>query len=148
MKRKRNEKILKLYMSGVPVSEIKDMYGVTREAIYQKLRRAEGWRGMKKHHSNLRSSERLLELQEQANDIVEGWLAGVSMMDLAKEFKTSRKNISEIIKDNMGSTKRRYKRDLQIVEEYKAGATQTELAKKYDISQPCISRIVNALSED
>ena len=132
-------------MEGVPVSEIKDIYGVTREAIYQKLRRAEGWEGIKKHHSKLRSRERLSELYEHSKEIAEGWLAGVSMADLAREFKTSRKNISDIVKQEMGSTKRRYKRDLKIVEKYRDGKTQVELAKEYGISQSCISRIVNAL---
>ena len=139
--------ILKLYMSGVPVTEIRDIYGVTREAIYQKLRGVEGWRGIKKHHSNLRASTRLTGLQDHTDEIVSGWLAGVSMSDLAKEFKTIRKNISDIIKREMGSTKRRYKRDLQIVEEYKNGMTQVELSKKYGISQPCISRIVTTLND-
>lgn len=139
--------ILKLYMSGVPVSEIKDIYGVTREAIYQKLRGVEGWKGVKKHHSNLRASTRLTELQDHADEIVAGWLAGVSMTDIAKELKTSRSNISDIIKEKMGSTKRNYKRDLKITEEYKNGTTQVELSKRYGISQPCVSRIVNALND-
>lgn len=137
--------IVKLYMSGVPVSEIRDIYGVTREAIYQRLRRVEGWKGMKRLHSGLRASTRLTELQNHTEEIVSGWLAGVSMADLAKEFKTIRKNISDIIKQEMGSTKRNYKRDLQILEEYKNGVTQVELSKKYGISQPCISRIVRTL---
>lgn len=139
--------IIKLYMSGVPVSEIKDIYGVTREAIYQKLRASRGWKDRKRHHSGLRSSTRLSELHSHTDDIVSGWLAGVSMADLAKEFKTIRKNISDIIKSEMGTTKRRYKRDLQIVEEYKNGMTQVELSKKYGISQPCISRIVRTLDD-
>lgn len=140
-----NAQILKLYMSGVPVSEIKDIYGVTREAIYQKLRKTEGWKGIKKHHSGLRTSERLTGLREHTDEIVEGWLSGISITDLAKEFKTIRKNISDIIKQEVGSTRRMHKRDLKIVEEYKNGTTQTALSKKYGISQPCISRIVRTL---
>lgn len=142
MKREADSKILKLYMAGVPVTEIKDMFGVTREAIYQRLRRAEGWKGMKRYHSGLRASTRLTELQGHTEEIVSEWLGGVSMVDLAKKYKTTRKNISEIIKLGAGSTRRNYKRDLKIVEEYKDGVTQVKLSKKYNISQPCISRIV------
>lgn len=142
-----NKHIIKLYMSGVPVSEIKDIYSVTREAIYQRLRKAGGWKGRKRHHADLRSSTRLTELQDHTDEIVSGWLSGVSMTDIAKEFKTSRKNISDIIKREVGSTKRKYKRDMQIVEEYKNGVTQVELSKKYGISQPCISRIVTTLDD-
>lgn len=140
-----NAQVIKLYLSGVPVVEISDMMGVTREAVYQKLRKAEGWKGIKRHLSLNRSSLRLTELQGHTEEIVAGWLSGVSMLDIAKELKTSRKNISDIIKKEMGSTKRNYKRDLQIVEEYKNGVTQVELSKKYGISQPCISRIVRTL---
>ena len=68
------------------------------------------------------------------------------MYDLAKEFKTIRKNISDIIREEFGSTRRQYRRDLQILEDYKNGITQVELSKKYGISQPCISRIVRTLS--
>ena len=139
------DKILKLYMSGVPVTEISELFNVTREAIYQKLRKTEGWKGMKVHHSGLRSSERLTELQGHIEDIISGWLSGVSMLDIAKELKTSRKNISDIIKQEMGSTRKNYKRDLKIAEEYKNGVTQVELSKRYNISQPCISRIVRTL---
>lgn len=140
-----NAQVIKLYLSGVPVVEISDMMGVTREAVYQKLRKTEGWKGIKRHLSLNRSSLRLTELQGHTEEIVAGWLSGVSMLDIAKELKTSRKNISDIIKQEMGSTKRNYKRDLQIVEEYKNGVTQVELSKKYGISQPCISRIVRTL---
>lgn len=139
---KNGDKILKLYMAGVPVSDIKEMFGITSEGVYQKLRRVAGWKGIKKHHSNLRASERLSELREHSDEIVDGWLSGVSMTDLAKEFKTIRKNISDIIKSEVGSTRRMHKRDLKIVEEYKDGKTQVELSRKYGISQPCISRII------
>ena len=142
---KNEDKILKLYMSGVPVTEISELFDITREGVYQKLRRRAGWKGMKKHHSNLHTSERLSRLQEHAGEIVEGWSSGVSMTDIAKEFKTTRKNISDIIKQEVGSTRRMHKRDLKIVEEYKNGTTQTALSKKYRISQPCISRIVRTL---
>jgi len=141
------EKITKLYMSGVPVSDISEMFSITREAVYQKLRKSSGWKGMKRHHSDYRSSTRLSGLQEHTEEIVAGWLAGVTMSDLAKEFGTIRKTISAIIKENMGTTKRRYKRDLEIVEAYNNGVTQVELSKRYGISQPCISRIVNALND-
>lgn len=140
------KQIVKLYMSGVPVSEIRDIYGVTREAVYQHLRKTEGWKGMKRHHSGLRASTRLSELQNHKEEIIAGWLSGVSMYDLAKEFKTIRKNISDIIREEFGSTRRQYRRDLQILEDYKNGITQVELSKKYGISQPCISRIVRTLS--
>jgi predicted DNA-binding protein YlxM (UPF0122 family) len=145
---KRIEKITRLYMSGVPVTDISEMFNITREAVYQKLRRLEGWEGMKTHHAKRRAKERLRALREHSEEIVSGWLAGVTMADLAKEFGTSRKNISVIIKEKMGSTRRNYQRDLKIAEEYKAGVTQAELSREYNISQPCISRIVNTLCED
>lgn len=139
------EQITKLYMAGVPVSEIKDIYGVTREAVYQRLRTLAGWKGIKRHLARYRASVRLTELQEKSEDIVSGWLSGVNIKDLAIEFHTTERNVSGIIRDITGSTKRNYKRDLQIVEEYKNGVTQVELAKKYHISQPCISRIIKTL---
>jgi predicted DNA-binding protein YlxM (UPF0122 family) len=140
--------IARKYMEGVPVTEIADENNVTREAIYQKLRGMKAWKGMKTQHASHKASQRMRRLREHTDDIVSGWIAGVTMADLAIEFNTSRSNISDIIKDEMGSTRRNYKRDLKITEEYRNGATQTELSKKYGISQPCISRIVNTLYED
>lgn len=136
------------YLKGNSVGDLAIRFDVSREAVYQRLRKDRDWKYIKAHLRKERSLERIKELQEKSDDIVEGWLAGVSILDLAREFRTSRKNISEIIRNVVGTTKRRYKRDLEIVEKYKAGATQKELAEEYGISQPCISRIVNALYED
>jgi len=139
---KNKYKVRKLYTSGVPVKEISEMLGVTREAIYQKLRGAKGWEDMKRLTSLNRSSMRFTALQERSDEIVNGWLSGKTIDQLSREFKTSRKNISNIIKGVLGTTRRRYQRDLEIVQLYRNGVTQTELAKRYHISQPCISRIV------
>lgn len=136
------------YLKGNSVEELAQRFDVSHEAVYQRLRKDRDWKYIKAHMRKQRALERTRELQEKSDEIVEGWLAGVSILDLAKEFQTSRKNISRIIKDVVGSTKRRYKRDLEIVEKYKQGATQTKLAKEYGISQPCVSRIVNALYEE
>ena len=136
------------YLKGVTVDELAQRFSVSREAVYQRLRKDRDWRHIKAHLRKERSLERIRELEEKTNDIVEGWVAGVSILDLAREFKTSRKNISRIIRDVVGTTKRRHERDLEIIEKYKEGVTQTELAKEYEISQPCISRIVNALYEE
>lgn len=138
------EKITEMYMSGIPTRDIAVLFNITPEAVYQKLRRLEGWKGIKRHHSNQRSLERLTGLRERSDDIVDGWLRGITMTDLAKEFSTSRTEISKIVKSVLGTTRRRHKRDEKIREEYKNGSTQVSLSKKYNISQPCISRIINS----
>lgn len=136
------KKVKRLYNSGVPVAEMSKEFGVSREAIYQKLRRFDDWEDMKRRHTQIRASKRLTELQERSPEIVSMWKKGATMLQIAWEFKTTRKNISTIIKNTLGTTKRRYERDAEIVQAYKNGVTQVELAKRYNISQPCVSRII------
>lgn len=142
------EKITEMYMSGVPTREIAVLFNITPEAVYQKLRRLEGWRGIKKHHSKQRSLERLAALQERAEDIVDGWSSGINMTELAKEFGTSRTEISRMVRGILGTTRRKHRRDEEIREKYRGGKTQVSLSKEYGISQPCISRVVNSSIED
>lgn len=139
------DNLLNDYLLGVSVTQLAKKYDVSREAIYNHLRTMGNWRTVKTHLREGRMSDNTKRLLDLSDEIVSGWLVGVSMVNLGVEFQATPKMISKIIKNVMGTTKRRYQRDLQIVEEYENGMTQIALSKKYGISQPNICRIINAL---
>ena len=143
---KYRQEIIGAYKSGATVSELAELYKCTREAIYLRLRTDNEWVDMKVGKRVERTSKRLSELLMSSEAILEGWLAGVTMEDLAREFKTSTHIISKVIKQTFGSTNRNHKRDMEIVHRINTGSTQSKLAEEYGISQSGISRMVSALS--
>lgn len=134
-----------LYKNRIPVAEIARKRSVTREAVYQQLRKnneftklVEARRLERQQRAASSVAERLSEAADLIND-------GMSIKKVALVLNIQYNTLREALKgtawDNSHTSKRG--RNKKIVRALDNGASQLKVARRFGISQARVSKILS-----
>jgi len=123
-------RIIKEYLEGEPVIKMAEKRGISREAVYQTLRRLENWDQIKESKQEERVTGNKEVAYEAANQIKKGR----NVSDVLDEYNISATTLYRYHPE-MSSYKRKqsYKITEKIAKDWEAGMTYVEISKKYDM---------------
>lgn len=136
------------YKNGESVIELSKHYDLTRERIYQILRKMPDFRRVSKELAKEKTESNQEKYQnkysEYIPEIISRRLQGESVLSISKQLKIPYPALKTMLKGSpYANTKQaRKERNKQIRRQYHAGKTQLELARDFNMSQSSISAIV------
>jgi len=143
------EEIQQLYKDGTKVKHIAEAYSLSKEAVYQRLRKLPDFKQIKQKLYTQSKRELLrTQLQEYAEYLPKVYKLreqGVGMVEISKRFSISYKFLRKLLKGTQYDGTRDYvaMRNQDIFHDYKDGMTQVEIAKKHNTTQPNVSNILH-----
>lgn len=151
---KDEKEIQELYRDGTKVKHIAEAYGLSREGVYQRLRKMPDFEQVKQRlYTKAKAKRRKNTLEEHAELLPKIYSMrekGVGSLRISHKLGVPYKTVVELLKgteyDNTLEAKRI--RNQEICKKYKEGMTQIELAKKYNTTQPNISNIIHRHCEE
>ncbi len=87
--------IINEFLQGASAQQLADKYGVTREAIYLRLRTLPNWREVSKKMKRQRDKERL---DKQKKHILELAEQGYSADKISKELRLANKTVTNVLR--------------------------------------------------
>jgi transposase len=132
------------YLGGSTVIDIAKKYGVTREAVYQRLRKIPGWGAVKEKSRVSKKRARMEQYEGLRDEIYEMAEKGIYRVEIMKKFNISAKVLKDLFKGSkydLAPTARMPVHN-EIRREYGKGVSKKALMAKYELSYPHICRII------
>ena len=129
--------IIKEYLDGSPVIKIAEKRGISREAVYQTLRRIENWEELK----DIKQDERTSDSKKLAETAAEEIISGKAVGEVLDKYQLSATTLYRH-KPEVASYKRKQSAKItkQIAKDWMSGMTYSEISKKYDMFVSNIQR--------
>jgi len=132
------------YLGGSTVIDIAKKYGVTREAVYQRLRKIPSWGAVKEKNRVSRKRKRMEKYEGLRDEIYEMAEKGVYRVEIMKKLNISAKVLKDLLKGSkydLAPTARMPVHN-EIRRDHGRGMSKKALMEKYDMSYPHICRII------
>jgi DNA-binding CsgD family transcriptional regulator len=138
----KSEEMKELYKEGTRVRHIAQAYDMSTEAVYQHLRKLDGFKDLKKLHRAKLEQRRLSKYDELMPQIIEMRKQDIGAVAIAEKLGISYHTMKKLLKGTKwdNTKKSKMKRNDEMFKLYKEGMTQEELAKKFKCSQANISQ--------
>ena len=138
------EQLIQEYLNGKSVIDIAKQYDLSREAVYQHLRKIPNWEKVSESLVKTPREKALEQYGHLIPEIIRLKEEGLSTSVVAKKLDIPFYPLVELLKGTRhdNSKKAREERDKEIYKGYKAGRTQGELAREFGMAQSSISEII------
>ena len=132
------------YLNGSTVINIAKKYGVTREAVYLRLRRIPGWRNISYKKRVAKRGSYLKQYKDLMPQIVELINRGIYRRDIARQLNMPYLHLKQLLRgtkhDKAHTARMPIHNNLR--RDYGRGMSRQELMKKYGFSYPHVCRII------
>ncbi len=132
------------YLAGNSVISIAKKYGVTREAVYARLRKMPNWNVIKEKKKIARAKKRMQKHEHLRDKVFEMAKNGTYRAEIKRELGVSRKVIETLLRGTKYDRSQTAKMPIhnEIRRDFGRGMTRKELMEKYEMSYPHICRII------
>jgi hypothetical protein len=138
------ERFINEYLSGKSAIQIAKENGITREAVYLRLRSMPQWEETKKAKRSAKRVDDLKGSEQIIKDLKRLRSQGYSTTKAARELGVNYLRARTLLRGSKydNSKKAKEYRNRNITREYDLGKTQHQLAEKYGLGQAAISHII------
>lgn len=140
--------IVDKYLNGESVISLAKEYSLSRERIYQYLRKLGAWDKVLLDNRFRTKQRRMREYKSYLPAIIEWKEAGLGTFAISRKLKLSYKTVANLLAGTKYDNRncRNKARDRKILREYLKGKTQTQIAEEMGMKQNNISRILIKLN--
>lgn len=132
--------ITKEYLEGKPVIKIAEEYGLSREAIYQRLRKLPNWQEVQRH----RKEKDKGKVWEQRHRVIERRKWGWSMVRISQDLNIPVYKIRKMLLDTKYDRSKKYyvKRNRHIIYLWNKGYTKYKIAKEIGCNWSAVNLVI------